>query len=402
MNPNRVRWIVFTLLLAIAAMDARWATGAGSTDALLKPPLVEDPRQAVIRKVVRSTYPELFSSSAAPGWVAITLLMNQDGTLNKGYKDDTRLRPYITGKSKAFNAMGAEYEHYGDRVQLDMRGGSAGATRIYVRAYLPKPVPDPTGDAALVRAGEGAPKRWQPDQEGPAAPNDDPAVNRAIAEKYFPNLYTYTTPNNESIADFWVLLDREGKVRATGRRYLLSQGDLKLYLESLYPGIRTDGFQATEFKSDHGRPAVVNFTWLAADSPVTDLSKANLSKRGDVVLYANISGEGTTAETTLVVLRFGSPSVAVCDDKDLDLQVTATDGGAGTVTLRARIQHVAQPQPAEFEFGRPNAVDTAWSPKSPPLRVRYGKSAEVKVTDQDHKTWKVTLYPDRMRGAISF
>ena len=402
MNPNRVRWIVFTLLLAIAAMDARWATGAGSTDALLKPPLVEDPRQAVIRKVVRSTYPELFSSSAAPGWVAITLLMNQDGTLNKGYKDDTRLRPYITGKSKAFNAMGAEYEHYGDRVQLDMRGGSAGATRIYVRAYLPKPVPDPTGDAALVRAGEGAPKRWQPDQEGPAAPNDDPAVNRAIAEKYFPNLYTYTTPNNESIADFWVLLDREGKVRATGRRYLLSQGDLKLYLESLYPGIRTDGFQATEFKSDHGRPAVVNFTWLAADSPVTDLSKANLSKRGDVVLYANISGDGTTAETTLVVLRFGSPSVAVCDDKDLDLQVTATDGGAGTVTLRARIQHVARAQPAEFEFGRPNAVDTAWSPKSPPLRVRYGKSAEVKVTDQDHKTWKVTLYPDRMQGAISF
>jgi hypothetical protein len=402
MNPNRVRWIVFTLLLAIAAMDARWATGAGSTDALLKPPLVEDPRQAVIRKVVRSTYPELFSSSTAPGWVAITLLMNQDGTLNKGYKDDTRLRLYITGKLKAFNAMGAEYEHYGDRVQLDMRGGSAGATRIYVRAYLPKPVPDPTGDAALVRAGEGAPKRWQPHQEGPAAPNDDPAVNRAIAEKYFPNLYTYTTPNNESIADFWVLLDREGKVRATGRRYLLSQGDLKLYLESLYPGIRTDGFQATEFKSDHGRPAVVNFTWLAADSPVTDLSKANLSKRGDVVLYANISGDRTTAETTLVVLRFGSPSVAVCDDKDLDLQVTATDGGAGTVTLRARIQHVAQPQPAEFEFGRPNAVDTAWSPKSPPLRVRYGKSAEVKVTDQDHKTWKVTLYPDRMQGVISF
>jgi hypothetical protein len=140
--------------------------------------------------------------------------------------------------------------------------------------------------------------------------------------------------------------------------------------------------------------------WLAADSPVTDLSKANLSKRGDVVLYANISGEGTTSETTLVVLRFGFPSVAVCDDKDLDLQVTASDSGTGTVTLRARIQHVAQPQPAEFEFGRPNAVDTAWSPESPPLRVRYGKSAEVNVTDQDHKTWKVRLYPDRMQGVI--
>jgi hypothetical protein len=400
MNPNCFRLIGLTLLLAIAAMDVPWATGAGSTDALLKPPLVEDPRQAVIRRVVRSTYPELFSSSAAPGWVAITLLMNQDGTLYKGYKDDTRLRPYITGKVKAFNAMGTEYEHYGDRVQLDMRGGSAGATRIYVRAYLPKPVPDPTVDAASVRAGQPAEKRWQPEQEGPAAPNDDPSINRAIAEKYFPDLYTYTTPKNQSIADFWVLLDREGEVRATGRRYLLSQGDLKLYLESLYPGIRTDGFQATELKSNHGRPAVVNFTWLAANSPVTDLSKADLSKRGDAALYANIGGEGTIAETTLVVLRFGRPSVAVCDDKDLDLQVTASDGGEGTVILRARIQRVARPQPAEFEFGKPTAVDTAWSSESPPLRVRYGKSAEVSMTDQDHKTWKVALYPDRMRGAI--
>ena len=105
----------------------------------------------------------------------------------------------------------------------------------------------------------------------PAAPNDNPAINRAIAEKYFPNLYTYTTPEYESVADFWVLLDREGKVLATGRRYLLSQKDLKLYLESLYPGIKTDGFQPTELKSDHGRSAVVNFMWLAADSPVTDL-----------------------------------------------------------------------------------------------------------------------------------
>jgi hypothetical protein len=393
MSSNCFRLLSLTLLLATAAMDAPVA-GAGATDALLKPPLVEDPRQAVIQKVVRSTYPELFSSSAAPGWVAITLLMNHDGTLYKAYKDETRPQPYLTSTLKAFDAMGAEYEHYGDRVQLDMRGGSAGATRIYVRAYLPKPVPDLTG-------GEPAPKRWQPEQEGPAAPNDDPAVNRAIAEKYFPDLYTYTTPRNESIADFWVLLDREGKVQATGRRYLGSQRDLKLYLEALYPGIRTDGFQPTELRSDHGRPAVVNFTWLAANSPVTDLSKANLSKRSDVALYASISGQGATAETSLVVLRFGSPSVAVCDDKDLDLQVTATYGGADKVILRVRIQHVARAQPAEFEFGSPNAVETAWSPESPPLLVRYGESAELQVIDQDHKTWNVALHPDRMRGALS-
>jgi hypothetical protein len=113
--------------------------------------------------------------------------------------------------------MGAEHEHYGDRVQLDMRGGSAGGTRIYVRAYLPKPVS--TGDVAPTSRDGSASNRWQPEQEGPAAPNDDPAVNRSIAEKYFPDLYTYVTPKNELIADFWVLLDREGKVMATGHWY---------------------------------------------------------------------------------------------------------------------------------------------------------------------------------------
>ena len=362
MCSNNFQLVVFTLLLATAAMDAPSATGAGTTEALLKPPLAEDPRQPVIQKVVRLTYPELFSPSAAPGWVAITLLMNQDGTLYKGYKDDTQPQPYITNKLKAFDAMGVEYEHHGDRVQLDMQGGSAGATRIYVRAYFLNPVSDPTRDVALVRAkvneryrsfyrpqsadrlteltvlmtesgdierakvesvkyidaadvvpspeyfiamgiprerigpigkamlfegtyedglkserllviyawprraGEPAPKPWQPEQAGPAAPNDIPAVNRAIAEKYFPDLYTFTAPKNEwPIADFWVLLDHEGNVRATGRRFAGSRRDLKLYLESLYPGIRTDGFQPVEFKGEHGRWAEVNFMWLTGN-----------------------------------------------------------------------------------------------------------------------------------------
>jgi hypothetical protein len=495
---NNFQLIAFTLLLATAAMDAPSATPAGTTDSLLKPPLLEDPRQAVIQKVVRSTYPELFSSSAAPGWVAITLLMNQDGTLFKGYKDDTQPHPYITNKLKAFDAMGVEYEHHGDRVQLDMQGGSAGATRIYVRTYFLNPVSDPTRDVALVRAkvneryralykplsahritqvtvlmtesgdierakmelvkatdaadvvpspehfiamgisrerigpigkamlfegtyedglkserllviyawprraGEPAPNPWQPEQAGPAAPNDDPVVNRAIAQKYFRDLYTFTAPKNEwPIADFWVLLDHEGKVLATGRRFSGSRGDLKLYLESLYPGIRTDSYQPVEFKGDQGRLAVVNFMWLTADSPVTDLSSADLSKRSDVVLYADVSGEGSTSSTTLVVLKFGSPAIAVDDAHDLDLQVTASDGGADTVVLRARIQHVARVRPPEFKWGTPNAVETAWSPETPPVHVRYGKSAEVRLIDQDHRVWKVVLHPGRMQGASS-
>jgi len=51
MRSNSFQLIAFTLLLATAAMDAQSATRAGTADALLKPPLVEDPRQVVIQKV---------------------------------------------------------------------------------------------------------------------------------------------------------------------------------------------------------------------------------------------------------------------------------------------------------------------------------------------------------------
>jgi hypothetical protein len=195
-----------------------------------------------------------------------------------------------------------------------------------------------------------------------------------------------------------VLLGHEGKVRATGRRFLRSGGDLKLYLESLYPGIRTEGFQPVEFKGARGRRPIVNFIWLAGDSPVSDPSSADLSKRGDVALYADISAEGSIASTHLVVLKFGAPAIAVTDT-ELDLQVTAIDGGANAVTLRTRIQHVARVRPSEFKWGTPNAVATDWSPETPAVRVRYGKSAEVRLTDKDHRTWKVVLHPDRMQGA---
>jgi beta-lactamase regulating signal transducer with metallopeptidase domain len=498
--PRHVRWLLAAAIglsltcFAVAselrppALSTNSQQAATSVDALRKPPLIEDPRQAVIQKVVRSIYPELFSASAAPGWVAVMLLMNPDGTLYKNYKEDTQPRGYFINQRKAFDAMGVDIEHHGDRVNLEMQGGPAGGTRVYVRTYFLKPASDPTRDVALVRAkvnqryrslyipvtedrlneltvfmtesgdieraqvesteadaevvptpehfiamgipreqigpmdkatlfegpyvdgkaerllviyawprraNELAPKPWQPEQPGPAAPNDDPVVNRAIAEKYFPDLYTYTAPKNEQTADPWVLLDREGKVLSTGRRFGNSRADLKLFLESLYPGIRTDGFQPTTLRDDRVRE--VNFMWLAADSPVTELSKADLSKRSDVALYADVIDEGSAAFTTLIVLKFGSPAIAVCDGKDLDLQVTATDAGADTVMLRARIQHVARARP--LEYGIPNAVESAWSPETPPVRVRYGKSAEVQVTDQDHKTWKVVLHPDRMQGA---
>jgi hypothetical protein len=466
-----------------------------SDDSLLKPPMLDDPRQALIRNAVRIAFPELFGTSAPPGWVGVTLLMNPDGTLYRSYKGEAQPRPYYPSDLKAFDAMAVDYEYRGDRVQLAMKAGSNGATGISVRAYYLKPISDKTRDFARVRAtvngryralytpvtadqlteltvfmtesggierarsrsvkaidadvaptaekfaalgirrervgpvdkvmlyegayegrfkserlllvyawprrpGEPPPKPWHPWQSGPMAPNDNLAVDRAIAEKYFPDLYTFSKPENEADADFWVLLDREGHVRATGRRYIASAGELKAYVESLYPGIRTEGFGGAEFKGDHYRIAVVNFTWLAPDSPITDLSQADLSKRGDVALYAEITGDGGTNETNLVVFMFGSSAMTVDDSRDLFVEVTGRGGGADAVALRARIQHVVRTSTTAFATEMPHSLEKNWSLETPPIRIRYGDSAVVQLTDQDHKTWKVSLYPDRLRGAI--
>jgi beta-lactamase regulating signal transducer with metallopeptidase domain len=513
--PKRGKWAIAAAIgvslscLAIAselqAPVFRAATsiaGDAGVEALRKPPLGEDPRMAEVRNLVRVTYPELFNVSANPGAVLVTLLMNQDGTLYKSYKENIEPRPWIATSYQAFDAMGVDYEHRGARVRDRMQGWPAAGNHIDVDAWYLKPAADPSRDVATVRArvkarfaslfqpvhanglkrlredsslltvfmteagdierakievsnqgvepqfsatpdhfvamgiaserigpmgttelldghfnddrdmkslrviyawprrrNEPAPQPAPPEEPAAAGVNDDPAVNRAIAEHYFPDLYTY--PKEWPRADPWVLLDRQGKVVKTGRRVGMSGRDLHLYLESLYPGMRTDGFQATTVHGEHGQWADVNFLWLAADSPVTDPSKADLSARDALLLYADVIGEGMTRPSEWMALKAGSPAVTVCSLKNpfgvVHVQVTAVEIGADTVDVRVRIQHVPLPTAAE----NPAALETAWSPESAPVRAPYGGSADVQVTDQNGKTWKVVLHPERLKGATT-
>jgi hypothetical protein len=249
------------------------------------------------------------------------------------------------------------------------------------------------------RPNEPEPQPAPPEQPAPAAANDDPAVNRAIAEHYFPDLYTY--PKEWPRADPWVLLDREGKVLATGRRVVMSGRDIQLYIESLYPGIRTDGVQITTVHGEHGQWADIGFVWLAADSPVTDPSKADLSGRNALLVYADVIGEGKIRPTELLALKAGSPAVTVCSLTNpfgvVHVQITAVQIGTDAVAVRVRVQHAPLPNTAKI----PDALESAWSAESPPVRAPYGGSAQVHVTDQNGKTWTIVLHPERLTGARS-
>jgi beta-lactamase regulating signal transducer with metallopeptidase domain len=512
--PRRSNWAVATAIglslacLAVAAEVQAPAfrgtsnTGEAMAGTLRKPPLVgEDPRLAMVRNLVRATYPELFDASASPSAVLVTLLLNQDGTLYKSFKEDIEPTPWAANSLQAFDAMGVDYAHRGDGVKDRMQGWPAAGNHIDVRAWYLKPPTDPSRDVATVRAkvkaryaslfeptyedgsrlvregsglltvfmteageidrakvevlkddvdpktlatpehfvpmgiarerigpigtteifaghfmkerdskslrviyawprraNEPEPQPFPSEQPAAAAANDDPAVNRAIAEHYFPDLYTY--PKEWPRADPWVLLDRQGKVLTTGRRVVMSSRDVQLYVESLYPGIRTDGFQATTIHGEHGQWAPeVNFVWLAADSPVTDPAKADLSGRNALLLYADVIGEGMERPTELLALKAGSPAVTVCSLKNpfgvVHVQIKSVEIGTDAVTIRVRLQH--RPLPATAEI--PDALERAWSPESAPVRAPYGGSAGVQVTDQNGKTWRIVLHPDRLTGA---
>lgn len=515
--PKRGKWAVtavFSLSLASLALAAEVQAPVlrgtsisreAAAQALRKPPLGEDPRLADVQNLVRSTYPELFDASAKSGPVLVTLLVNQDGTVYKSFKEDIEPTPWIATSLRAFDAMGVDYEH-GAGVKLRMEGSPSARNHIDVRAWYREPPPDPGRDVAIVRAkvraryaslfrpmyadgsrvfrdgsslltvfmteagdidraqvevskdvqvdkdvdaeletlatperfvamgiaserigsigttklyaghykgerelvviyawprrpNELEPKHEPPEQPAAAGATDDPAVNRAIAEQYFPDLYTF--PKEWPRADPWVLLDRQGRVLKAGRRVVMSGRDIQLYVESLYPGIRTDGGQVTTVQGERGQSADVGFVWLAADSPVTDLSKADLSRRSALLLYADVVGEGMTRPTELLALKVGSPAVTKCALKNpfgvVHVQVTAVEVAADAATVRIRVQHAPLRTTGEI----PEADEAAWSPESAPVRAPYNRSADVQLTDQDGKTWRIVLHPEQLRAVRS-
>ncbi len=473
-----------------------------SDNTLRKLPPREDPRDAAVEKLVRSTYPELFGPSAPSTPVLVSLMLNPDGTLYKSIKEDIEPTPWIAVSLRPLNEAGIDFERSGSP-KLRLKGSSVAHNYVDVGVWYRAPPADPARDVATVRAkvkeryaslfrptyADGAreiregrsvltvfmtengeidraqastteeatadedmdadvkqlttPEHFAamgipPNRLGPigttqlyegrflgerdmrtllvvyawprrpndpeanresaahsaAGNSDGPEIDRAIAERYFPDLYTH--PKEWPRADPWVLLDRQGNVLTTGRRVAMSGRDFQLYVESLYPGIRTDGFEATTVHGGPGQSSDVGFLWLAADSPITDLSKADLSRRNALLLYADVIWKEMTRPTRLIALKVGSPSVIGCSLKDpfgvVHVEVTAVDAGATALTARVRIQH-ALLKSTEDE---PEAVESAWSQESVPVRVPYGGSGNVKLTDQSGEAWTVVLHPERL------
>jgi hypothetical protein len=226
-------------------------------------------------------------------------------------------------------------------------------------------------------------------------PDDNRAVDRQIAERYFPDLYTY--PWDWPRADPWILLDTQGKVLITGRRVVNSADDVRHNIESLYPGIKTDRFQVVALTGPRGQEADVCFVWLAADSPLTDPSKADFSKQPDVLIYADVISEGKTFYSQMLALNFGSSGTTVSALRNpfgvVHLQLAVSEGDADAASVRIRAQQM--PLPASEAI--PQANETAWSPQSAPVSAPYGGSSEMRVIDANGKKLTIVLHADRLK-----
>jgi hypothetical protein len=232
------------------------------------------------------------------------------------------------------------------------------------------------------------------DRGAPTAPNDNRTADRLLAEHYFPDIYTH--PQEWPRADPWILLDRQGKVLTSGRRVVNSGSDIKLNIESLYPGIKTDRLQITTLYGPRGQRPDISFVWLAADSPVTDPTKADFSRQPDVLIYADVTAEGQTFYSQLLALNFGSSGTTQCALRNpygvVWLHVSVDQGDSAAATVRIRGQHL--PLPAGESI--PGPVETAWSQESPPVRAVYGGSSDAEVTDADGRKWDIVLHADRL------
>lgn len=346
-----------------------------------------DPRRdiATVRSKVRARYAQLLESDDK----VVTVLMTDGGEIDRATVED------LNGRSPR-NLVTAS--HFASLGYPSNQLGIVGVTYLTNSHFTDDPDRKelPVVYAWPRRANEPAMKFEVFDYGALPPPEDNRAVDRQIAEKYFPDLYTH--PSDWPRADPWILLDRQGKVLTTGRRAVNSKFDVKLNIESQYPGIKTDQWQGVALTGPKGEEADVSFVWLAADSPITDPSKADFAQQPDVLIAADVSSGDKTFYTQMLALNFGGSGVTLCALGNpfgvvyLQLAVAESDTDAAAVRIRA--QHLPLPDSEAI----PDADATAWSPQSAPVRALYNApSTPIDITDSNGNQWTIVLHTDRMK-----
>jgi hypothetical protein len=322
----------------------------------------------------------------------LTVFMNDNGTINRSDLREIPARGDEPSRSPAvFAQMGLDTKELAHRGFILQGRSRADKEDVVVDYSWPRRAGDPPEDtdSLLPERVYGSP------QSVAGLTRDDETLDRAIVARYFPDAWQSGT-SRETAPQLWVLLDRRGNIQATGRVHRAEDAvrlpsDLALF----YPGIRTGEWIRSPVNTSAGQTAWITYVWLAADSPVSDLSSFDAAKRPNVLIDVRVSQDNGSIEGTRIAATLGEPAVrdVLCFFR---LEVTASDGKRDAVSLRTRIQPMAATPVSLRDCQRNSPVTSGWSPASSVLRVPYDHFGSVDLEDNNHVRWHISLSPHRL------
>ena len=118
-----------------------------------------------------------------------------------------------------------------------------------------------------------------------------------------------------------------------------------------------------------GTPVEVALWWLGEDSPVTNRSALDFSKRDDVLVFAQILRNEKYYDTAATPLNFGVPAATTLGN--VHYQLKAISSGKNAIAVQLNINSGADPSESPSD---------SWT--SPVVRVGYGDQVSMQLPDR--------------------
>jgi beta-lactamase regulating signal transducer with metallopeptidase domain len=344
-----------------------------------------------VRQAVQNYFSDL-AHSPANSLSLITVLMNEDGTVNRGFKKVSPSPWAITTGDEKYSDPSVTAEQIG-RSGLTQDGASEGRF-LYIRYAWPRRATDP---AAHTDESESVGNWWWTKNDIAAflksnadAAQEQTPQDRAILARYFPDALTNGLPDGQGA---WVLLARDGRILATGTSifgHAWSSLFLDKELTTRYPGLAAhpcDQVPPRRIAAASGRSFRLLYECVAIDSSLTQIAGVEPSKDTDVLIDGYIytdkpsgAGDRKVHYPYWWTGKFGQASP---NHSSAVLEIIASDVGAQEVELQVR-------QRTNWQ--------AAWSDWTAPIRVRYGGETDIDVPGQNDAPIKVDLRPIRLNA----
>jgi beta-lactamase regulating signal transducer with metallopeptidase domain len=346
-----------------------------------------------VRQAVQNYFPDL-ARAPVNSLSLITVLMNEDGTVNRGYRKVLPNPWVITAGDEKYSDPSVTAEQIGrSGLAQDWANPSEGRF-LYIRYAWPRRANDPP---VRTNESEGAGNWWwtkndiaaflksNVDAAQELAPQDE-----AILARYFPDALTNGLPNGQGA---WVLLARDGRILVTGISifgHAWSSLFLDKELSARYPGLAShpcDQVPPRRIAAASGRHFRLLYECVAIDSPLTQIAGVEPSRDTDIFIDGYIytgkpSGAGDR-KVNYPYWRTGKFGQASSNNSSPVLEIIASDVGAQEVELKVR-QHTNW--------------QAAWSDWTAAIRMKYGEETDIDVPGQNDAPIKVDLRPIRLNA----